>query len=392
MWQGRFQTSRARDRIRARGRPRVRLVVLVLALAAGVSTAITHSPLQAGKPPAPVVTYTIATTPLTNVTGMNSFGDMVDGGTNLYDHATGDPLDLAGPVNRLLATPDEGLAYVADINDAWQITGGIIDSNWVVHAFRCSLRYGGTGALEAGALERLPQPAGYSWCLPAAINSRGDVAGQVQNQDVQPQEDRAVIWPAAGGVIQLTTVFSAATDVSDPDVNGAVKVTGTMYRSPEQRAFLYDSASGKTTPLGVLSRRTQSFGYSVNSRGQVAGKSNGGGRTEHSFRYTPGVGMVDLGTIGGYDFGNDASAINAAGHVVGTAVTRINNPYSITGFLYTDTTKMLDLAPLITNPPASLKYFEPKVMNNYLGHDFGQIAGTAYVNEQPAVVLLTPNP
>jgi len=368
-----------------------RTMPALLALGAALAASL----VQAGKPippAAPPVQYTMTLVPLSNVTGMNNLGDMVDGSTRLYDHSTSLAHDLAGPVNGLLNTPDEGLAYVADLNDAWQITGGFLDSSGVVHAFRCALGYGEDGEIVASALERLPERAGYPFGLPEAINNSGDVAGYVATDINAPGEYRAVLWSSEGGVTELGNVFSRAYDISDRDAtSGAVKVAGSLYLRAEQRAFLYDSLSGTMKDLGVLSRRTTSEGFAVNSSGQVAGKSYGGGRTEHSFRYTPGVGMVDLGTLGGSDYGNHAASLNAAGQVVGTAVTRLTNPFSVTGFLYTDANKMLDLARLIANPPASLEYFEPKAINDYPLHAFGQIAGPAYVNGQPAVILLTPD-
>lgn len=374
------------------------MMLAVLALGAALAASL----VQAGKPgPVAPVKYTITQVPgISSVTGMNNVGDIVDGGTRLYDHLTG-LHDLTGPVNSLLTSPvnslltgpNPSLTYVADINDAWKITGAFTDSSGVVHGFRCSLKHETTLAvIVADTLEILPKPEG-TWGWPAAINNGGDVVGHIEIRDTPP-ECRAVLWPSAGGVIQLATVYSDARNISDadPDQDGAVKVTGFMYRDPDQRAFLYDFASGTTSDLGVLPRRTESEGFAVNSRGQVAGYSQGGGRPTHSFRYTPGVGMVDLGTLGGSDLGNHAASLNAAGQVVGTAVTRITNPFSVTGYLYTDANKMLDLALLISNPPASLKHLEPKVINDYRGHAFGQIAGTATVNGVWGVVLLTPDP
>ena len=371
------------QRLRVHGR-RMMLALLALGIALAASQVQAAKPIPPAGPP---VKYTATPVPLDNVLGMNNLGDMVDGGAGLYDHFTGDVYDLSTPINALLATADgEVLTNVVDINDSWQVAGAFRGSNGVLHAFRCSIGVAG-GTVTATALEKLPEPAGYPWGLPAAINNPGDVVGQVENSDNPPGEWRAVLWPAEGGVQQLASVFSAAFDVSDTG-----KVSGFMYTSPQQHAFLYDPSSGKTSDLGTLPRYPQSFGYAVNNSGQVAGRCYGGGRPVHAFRYTPGVGMVDLGSLAG-DSASQASSINSAAHVVGLSIKDVSKQR---GFLYTDANKMLDLTTLITNAPAGFS-FRPEAVNDYdvvtgSPYKFGQIAGTAYVNGVFAgVFLLTPD-
>ncbi len=214
----------------------------------------------------------------------------------------------------------------------------------------------------------------------------GEVVGQLESAAAPPAFNggRSSGRPAATSEAS-PPAFSAAPDISDTG-----KVTGFMYPSGQQHAFLYDADSDRLTDLGVLPRRTVSFGNGVNNAGQVAGNSHGGSRPQHAFRYTPGVGMVDLGTFNG-DSGSTAAAINNAGHVVGRS-TYSGLQIEEHAFLYTDAHKMLRLVELVATPGRSRpQQPRPRAVNDYPGHAFGQIGGTAVVNGEFRVFLLTPD-
>jgi probable HAF family extracellular repeat protein len=95
-------------------------------------------------------------------------------------------------------------------------------------------------------------------------------------------------------------------------------------------------------PVGTLPGCAFSTARDVNDSGQVVGSSwvatiNQPG---HAYRLTPGVGMVDLGTLGGIS--SEAWRINDAGQVIGDAGGSDGNNHA---FLYSDGTGMVSLAP-----------------------------------------------
>ena len=93
------------------------------------------------------------------------------------------------------------------------------------------------------------------------------------------------------------------------------------------------------TDLGTLD--SYSYGNGLNDGGQVVGNSlvHGipgavGQYTERAFLYTSGVGMVDLGTLGGAT--GDASGINNSGQIVGAATLAGDQRFAAShAFLYT---------------------------------------------------------
>ena len=85
-------------------------------------------------------------------------------------------------------------------------------------------------------------------------------------------------------------------------INAVGQVTGSLLvAGNHNHAFLY--SNGVTTDLGALTNLTESVGISINSSGQIAGRSyvvtsNGAIRQEHAFLYSNGT-MIDLTPLGG---------------------------------------------------------------------------------------------
>jgi probable HAF family extracellular repeat protein len=85
-----------------------------------------------------------------------------------------------------------------------------------------------------------------------------------------------------------------------------------------------------------------SAAFDVNERGQVTGYFTVGDFGPfHAFLWSPGAGMVDLGTLGGLS--STATAINDRGHVAGTSETATGEQHA---FLWTPKTGMQDLGTL----------------------------------------------
>lgn len=69
------------------------------------------------------------------------------------------------------------------------------------------------------------------------------------------------------------------------------------------------------TDLGSLDTNT-SFATGINASSQVSDYSASASNAARAWRYSPGVGLADLGSFGGTD--NHALGINYAGHVSST--------------------------------------------------------------------------
>jgi probable HAF family extracellular repeat protein len=158
------------------------------------------------------------------------------------------------------------------------------------------------------------------------------------------------------GLVDLTP---AADDAHAEAINDAGQVAG--WRNG--RAF---RLTGTTfTDLG-LEGFGASFGFAINSSGQVAGHvRSASGNAERIFRYTNGAGMVILGGNGEL---NRAYGINTAGDVVGSGRPDLGLRQ---GFLYTDANGMQGLNALI-DPAAGWFVLGAGGIN-----DAGQIAGWA---------------
>jgi probable HAF family extracellular repeat protein len=222
-------------------------------------------------------------------------------------------------------------------------------------------------------------------------------------------------------------------------------VSGSAYptNSTSLDAFLWTpltpgDASGSIQDLGTLGGG-YSYGQGINDSGQVTGRSNTTGGTDHAFLWTPTMPggasgtMHDLGTLGGPD--STGSGINDSGQVTGNSATTgipqhaflwtpttpngasgtihdlgtlggaesygygINASGQVTGysrttgnaadhaFLYTSGSGMVDLNTLI-DPLSGWELWVATAIN-----DAGQITGWGQFGDQPnRAFLLTPVP
>lgn len=310
---------------------------------------------------------------------------------------------------------DFGQGTAAPITDFGQIAADFefltSDGTSTCHAFRYTPRqYAANGDLiHKAQFIDLGPPAGWETSSARAINNKGSVVGHAEGNPNYGSV--AVLWRSVvnpDGPVVLDEGFSANAALIDSRasaVNDDDKVTGYMLKNGAAHAFRYTPTTVPPLDLGILyPRNPGSTGLDINNSGQVAGWSYVTRPKDsywekdgiaHAFRYT--ASMVDLGvlTTGGSTHG---FRINNKGHVVGGARTGAPG-WTPTWFLYTET-GMLDVWKLIdwenSDPAAQGATFADVYgvygmdMNDYPGHEFGQICGTIdFGGMRP--FILTPN-
>jgi probable HAF family extracellular repeat protein len=200
------------------------------------------------------------------------------------------------------------------------------------------------------------------------VNRRGTVAGFAENTTKdstcpapQKLQFKPVIWE--NGEIQELPTSPGNPEGVAKAINDSGQVVGgsgicaalnefTGISLQPLHALLWET--GTVTDLGSLGGTGQGFGnlaYNINSQGQVVGYSDLKGNANfHSFLWTSGTGMQDLGTLTG-DANSFAIGINDAGDVVGVSLDAMSNPRA---YLWKNGT-MTDLNTLIpAGSPLSL--------------------------------------
>jgi probable HAF family extracellular repeat protein len=135
-------------------------------------------------------------------------------------------------------------------------------------------------------------------------------------------------------------IYSVATDISESGF-----VTGYGISSPEspwrgyQVAFQYSQQTGFSILESVPAYSTHGLG--INNRGQIALWASGA-TNDRALRYTPDLGLQDLGSLGGGDSGV-RGGINLSGQVAGSS----DRGNGTTGaYRYSDGVGMIDLGTL----------------------------------------------
>jgi probable HAF family extracellular repeat protein len=110
-------------------------------------------------------------------------------------------------------------------------------------------------------------------------------------------------------------------------INDTGQVVGFSYtENGETHAFITGPDGVGMTDLGTLGGG-ESFAYGINDAGQVVGASRTAHGLIHAFMTGPdGKGMTDLGTLGGDE--SSAYGINDAGQVVGYSYTDIGKTHA----------------------------------------------------------------
>jgi probable HAF family extracellular repeat protein len=195
--------------------------------------------------------------------------------------------------------------------------------------------------------------------VPLAINSDGVIVGWAQGPQAQT---RGFIWDAKSGITLIPNpagyAFSVPRDISDTGVIVGHAKTSILS---DERAWRIEGGSFEW--LGSLVRNGFSEAWSCNDDGAVAGLSEGSGFTGNAFVLLNGSAMQDV-TPGP---GGAARAINNLGQVTGW----VNNSPPIgtaQAFRWSEGVGRIDLGPL------SSLY---TITFGYAINDQGAIGGTA---------------
>jgi probable HAF family extracellular repeat protein len=318
--------------------------------------------------------------------GMNDVGDVV-GKSYVGDTAvrailwpaTGGVVDLNDQID---PNGPWVLWHASDINNLGVIVGaGYCGEDWRAFRFDPANR-DDDGHVVVEHLGTLP---GGTHSEAWAINDRGDIAGRC----TLPDRTAGFYLPAGGSLVDIG-VLTEGKSVYVDDMNEFGVITGEALEASNPSfvhyyAFRYSEYSGIEN-IGALDEKARTLFRSeadgINDWGQVVGHSHpkevGDGLfPKHAFLYSDGIGMVDLGTLGGSYSGG--TAINNDAYVVGWSDTETGT----SAFLYHQKYGMLDLTALTPNLqlPPSTDAIETVAINEFLDVDGddtveGQIVGS----------------
>jgi probable HAF family extracellular repeat protein len=198
-------------------------------------------------------------------------------------------------------------SFAVDINNSSQVL--IVTQTSGVHSFVWS---------RLNGIRQLPS-MGRAVEQGAAMNRYGDVAGHGAN--LIGGSIRPAFWPAAGGVVDIVPPEWQGSGMAK-GLNNKGRVVGILgigsstplagFPTPcPSCGFMWDRLIGLRR-IPIASRRISPA--AINDAGQIVGWFLRDG-VYHAFRWTPGSGPVEIGTLGG-DF-TDPVAINDLGVVVG---------------------------------------------------------------------------
>jgi probable HAF family extracellular repeat protein len=153
-----------------------------------------------------------------------------------------------------------------------------------------------------------------AWSSSPKINDAGLVVGATATRDAEEEDaECGFVWDTRTG--RRTTI---GIGVSPRDVNGNGQVTGVWSDGDVRHAFLWDSSSG-LVDLGTVPGYDDSYGEAINDQGQVIGSASRWGSANArttSFLWDPSTGLMELRPLHADD-STFVNGINSSGVVVG---------------------------------------------------------------------------
>jgi probable HAF family extracellular repeat protein len=146
-------------------------------------------------------------------------------------------------------------------------------------------------------------------------------------------------WTDGVGAVNVDTLgvgYMAATGINDYG-----HVVGVTHIQGHRANWVYGVEGPAAVVVPSLSGPGEYLASGINNVGQIVGEREPIGSHAHAVRFTPGVGVVDLGTLGGLE--SVGHGINARGDVFGWSTATDGFDHV---FLYTDSGGMENLGPL----------------------------------------------
>jgi probable HAF family extracellular repeat protein len=250
--------------------------------------------------------------------------------------APGDP-QIVGDARGLNASGQvTGAVYTYTANDfqpyRWSATAGLqfltgcCDTRWgsdindagvVVGTAQTSQVIGLRGFVATGAtmtpLGILPGADPELDARAIAINDAGWIVGV----SITPAYARhAVLWDPSLVIQDLGTLGGTNSIAIDINAAGVVIGTSQIAGDGATHAFVWSSGTGMQD-LNATTGADITDVVEINDAGQIVGTVRTSGGDVHAFRYTPGSGVLDLGTLGGST--STPTGLNDRGEVVGSS-------------------------------------------------------------------------
>jgi probable HAF family extracellular repeat protein len=212
--------------------------------------------------------------------------------------------------------------YGMRINDRGQVSGTLsVGVNWDV-AFRME---------PDGTVSEAP----LKQTVASDMNEAGEVVLTVE--DESGSGGQLYVWQRGARLVEGGPISWS----SSPTINDGGLVVGATATTDGEGAcgFVWDTRTGRRTTIGIGVSPSD-----VNGRGQVTGVWSDGD-VRHAFWWDSSSGLVDLGTVPGYD-DSYGEAINDQGQVIGSASRWGSGDARTTSFLWDPSTGLIELRPL----------------------------------------------
>ncbi|MBC7929317.1 MAG: hypothetical protein H7Z38_02020 [Rubrivivax sp.] len=216
------------------------------------------------------------------------------------------------------------------------------------------------------------------------INDSNQIVGVSETGTGGTLANLGFIWQPSTGTMQSIGAFPGGSTSVANGINNAGQVVGTA-QVPSGKHHAFVLTDGTMLDLGTLENSGTSIAHKINDAGQVVGHSDlfftGAGGPKRAFIWSPTLGMMNMGTLGG-----DSSAfdINNSGQAVGASDTATGVSHA---FIYTQASGIMSDLNDSLAPGSNWTLSEARSIN-----DRGQIVGFGINHDGKLhAFLLTPS-